>query len=167
MATKAPILALLLSHHPPVQHNRTLCLRLTPNRRVRLCARCTGEGIGLVATLWALHHVATWPGWAALLVASALTLPAIVDWSTQAMELRESTNLVRLITGAMFASGCVTIGYFVAIGRFALFAGGLCIVAAFGLTALKLLQRAGAIERVLLPFEEYAESLGRAPRERE
>jgi uncharacterized membrane protein len=159
MTRTAPIVALLLSHHPPVQHNRTLCLRPTRNLRSRLCARCTGEAAGLVVTLCFLRHLAAWPGWVVFIVATILTLPAIVDWSTQAMEWRESTNWLRLITGAMFASGCVMIGRFLFLGYFALFAASLGSVAVLGLTALKLLQRAGAIDRVLLPFEAYAESL--------
>ena len=106
--------------------------------------------------LWLRAKLGSWPEWELVLLSAALALPGIVDWSTQAMEWRESTNLLRVVTGAAFAGGCVLAGRFLALGHLCAFAASSGLIVVQGYVALKLLQRAGAIERVLAPFEEYA-----------
>ena len=88
-----------------------------------------------------------------------LPLPAILDWTTQALERRESTNLLRLFTGALFAAGCACIGFLASMGYHALFLTSVGTLLAEGLLAMLILRDAGAIERVLEPFETYAEQL--------
>jgi uncharacterized membrane protein len=86
------IVRLLVEHHPPWLRDRCLCLDLNGGP-VYLCARCTGTALGFVA---------------GFLIASAsaspyiiilLALPALVDWGTQKLCLRESTNIMRVMTG--------------------------------------------------------------------
>ena len=66
-------------------------------KRFPLCARCTGELIGLIAaavsfTLW---HPGLW-------VCTVLLLPMIADGVLQAATAYESGNTRRLITGLLF-----------------------------------------------------------------
>ena len=158
MAKGKVVFSLLLSHHPPAQYTRTLRLSFR-GRKVRICARCTGELLGLLITIAVYRYLSLLPVWLITIVAAVFPLAAIIDWSTQANEMRESTNVLRLVTGAMFSCACVLVGRFLAFGLFWAFALAFGVILLEGVIALKLLKRAGAIERVLAPFEEYAESL--------
>lgn len=158
MIDRKVIFSLLFSHHPPCQNNRTFLLSFG-SRKLRICARCTGELFGLIATLITLRYFSTCPLWLSIAIATVLPLGAIIDWSTQANGTRESTNGLRFITGAMFSSACVFIGHFIALQQYWVFALTIGVDILEGIIAVKLLQRAGAIELVLIPFEKYAESI--------
>jgi uncharacterized membrane protein len=151
---KRIIFNLIFSHHPPCQYNRTL--RIWGNFRV--CARCTGEAIGLVLTIF-LVKVCNISSWEWAILAIFTPLPAIIDWSTQATEKRESNNYIRLVTGATFSFSWVIIGFLFA--RRDILPGlfTLAIVILEGLIAFKILWQAGIFNRVLKPFEDYEESL--------
>jgi len=153
------ILSLLISHHPPAQYSRTIRIRLGRARALRLCARCTGEAAGLVFTLCALGHLTHVPTPGLLAMSVVLPIPAIADWSTQAMEWRESSNPIRLLTGALFAAGCVLIGLLVARGAYVYSMAAMGIVGMEAALALRFLRRTGAIDRVMETFETYAEEL--------
>lgn len=157
MTARVPM-GLILSHHPPCQHNRTL---LVPFFRFRLCARCFGEAWGLVICLWLLKRFHPTPSYPQVLMVGLFSLPAIIDWSTQAIGWRESNNYLRIMTGGMFAAACVQTGYFLAKGSFIYGAASLIIIIFEGMVALRWLKRSGAFERILAPFEDYAKSLGR------
>jgi uncharacterized membrane protein len=63
-----------------------------------LCARCTGLCIGVIPVLFfALSNTSIPIVWALIFI-----LPLIVDSFTQIMGIRESNNLMRLITGILF-----------------------------------------------------------------
>lgn len=70
--------------------------------RFPVCARCTGELIGILfaAVSFAFFH----PGWP---VAALLLIPMIVDGGVQRVTAYESANLRRVITGALFGYGAV------------------------------------------------------------
>jgi uncharacterized membrane protein len=88
----ASFFRLLIEHHPPWRRDRCLCLSLM-GRHVYLCARCTGTALGFIAgSLIDLES----PG---LYFVVLLALPAIIDWGTQKLSLRESTNMIRVLTG--------------------------------------------------------------------
>ena len=74
-----------------------------------LCARCTGILIGFILTLpfcclHSLNITTPWP------VSIALMIPLIVDGSTQFIGLRESNNILRLISGILFVPGLYLTG---------------------------------------------------------
>ncbi|MBM6938203.1 DUF2085 domain-containing protein [Pseudoflavonifractor phocaeensis] len=73
-------------------------------RRFPVCARCTGELIGVLlaaVTFWLWHP----SGW----IAAALLLPLIVDGTVQARTRYESTNGKRLVTGILFGYGGIVL----------------------------------------------------------
>ena len=70
--------------------------------RFPICARCTGELIGILFA--AASYVFFHPGWQAALV---LLIPMIVDGGVQKASAYESTNVRRAITGALFGYGIV------------------------------------------------------------
>lgn len=85
-------LRLSVEHHPPWLRDRCLCLDLN-GRRVYLCARCTGTALGFIA------GSLVGSAFASPYLISLLTLPALIDWGTQKLSLRESTNIIRVLTG--------------------------------------------------------------------
>ena len=97
------IAGLLLSHHPPEHIRRTLCIGWGGNRH-RICARCTGMLLGIVAfcLVWGFGAAVQLPAFALLPLSAGLVLPAVVDFNRQLVARHESTNPRRLITGTMF-----------------------------------------------------------------
>ncbi|MCL4324237.1 MAG: DUF2085 domain-containing protein [Candidatus Thermoplasmatota archaeon] len=94
----------LLSHHIPSRYNRTFCLSLG-HRRVRVCSRCTGQTLGgfaflLVFVLSSFFREQLFLPIPQLLIALAPLL-ATVDWLTQSLGKRESSNSLRLVSGAL------------------------------------------------------------------
>lgn len=88
----ASFFRLLVEHHPPWLRDRCLCLRLK-GRHVYLCARCSGTVLGFVAGSIIVL------GCPSLYSVALLALPALIDWGTQKLCLRESTNIIRVLTG--------------------------------------------------------------------
>jgi uncharacterized membrane protein len=88
----ASFFRLLIEHHPPWQRDRCLSLSFK-GRHVYLCARCSGTVLGYVAgTIIVL-------GYPSLYSVVLLALPALIDWGTQKLCLRESNNMMRVLTG--------------------------------------------------------------------
>ncbi len=90
----------LISHHPPSQYGH--CLRVSVRgRSIYFCARCTGLYGGLalgVAGIFLLNLVLE-PSWLWFMVALALGFTTVVDWMTQRIARRKTTNHIRFITG--------------------------------------------------------------------
>lgn len=63
-----------------------------------LCARCIGILLGGLAAAVLVAAGRPLP----VLWAAALAAPLVVDWGTQLLGLRESTNALRLATGVLF-----------------------------------------------------------------
>ncbi len=95
--TMTSIARLLLEHHPPWLRSRCLCLRLF-ERKIYVCARCTGTLLGALAA-FILGLKISDP-----LIITLLAMPALMDWGTQKTGLRESSNSLRVITGFTLGS---------------------------------------------------------------
>ncbi len=69
-----------------------------------LCARCTGilVGFALMVSFQYLYRPSVTVPW---LVSVGLMIPLIVDGGTQFAGLRESTNVLRFISGIIFVPG--------------------------------------------------------------
>jgi len=105
-----PVRALLLSHHPPEHMHRTLRLALG-ERRVRVCARCTGIALGAISGVFLpLRDVASLSPWRCVAILAALAVPAVLDFHRQLVSGHESNNPRRVATGYCFGlallAGC-------------------------------------------------------------
>lgn len=75
-----------------------------------ICARCTGELLGILVaagSYWAVHPT--------VVVSALLLVPLIADGLLQACTSYESGNLRRLLTGVLFGYG-LTVLLFVSLG---------------------------------------------------
>lgn len=152
-ADDPPAWQYLLSHHAPERWSRTLALR-AGGRTWRLCTRCTGEVVGLVAwvAVWAIvtpHGVDLFslPIQAAIL--GILPMAAALDWITQSLGRRESNSGLRLLSGALlgFAVGD-GLGALIA-AQWVVVALGVGVAAAYLLGLTWILWRSGAWRTVL------------------
>jgi len=100
------LLYLLLAHHPPCQINRTFRIQVG-DRILNICSRCLGQWIGFaLVIIWSLNAIPIERGLGqSFLVFGLLPLPIAVDWSTQTLGLRESTNPLRALTGFLYGLG--------------------------------------------------------------
>ena len=71
-------------------------------RRFPICARCTGEGIGLLA---ALLTIGFWHPRVSILF--LLLLPCLIDAIVQRLTSYESNNIRRVITGFFFGYAAI------------------------------------------------------------
>lgn len=156
------IARLLLSHHPPSQKNRTFRVPIGRGEELRLCARCVGQTIGAVVALVIPISCSTWPQWYCVLLVSGMSLPAIIDWTTQTLGYRESHNILRVITGALFAAGCILIVRLFISRCFIASLVSLFVLVIQSIIAIVILRRSGSIEDVLRELEEQAALLNRS-----
>jgi uncharacterized membrane protein len=103
-AERAPAWEFLLSHHRPERWGRTITLR-GERWRLHLCARCTGQVAGLSAYLAILAVGGPLKfnlfAPSIQLVFAIAPLPAAIDWISQSLGHRESTNALRFSSGAL------------------------------------------------------------------
>ena len=112
--SRPPLWFFMLSHHSYSKLSHTIRISLG-KREVRLCARCTGIGVGMLVGLSYVNYLAyDFLHYPALIF--AFVLPAIVDWLFQVFRLKNSTNPRRLVTGAL-------VGQTYLVGLIALFRG--------------------------------------------
>ena len=97
-------LHMMLSHHPPSLFGH--CLRVSfRGRSLYLCSRCSGiySGLGLGIVLLFLMAFPREPSWLWFFLALAVGFSTIVDWISQRLTPRKTTNMVRAASG--FLSG--------------------------------------------------------------
>ncbi|MFW9794645.1 MAG: DUF2085 domain-containing protein [Candidatus Thorarchaeota archaeon] len=97
-------LQMLISHHPPSMFGH--CLRVTVmGRSLYFCGRCTGiyGGLGLGLLTLFLFQIRLTPEWLWFFISVTLGFTTIVDWMSQRLTPRKTTNFVRASTG--FFSG--------------------------------------------------------------
>ena len=142
----------LLAHHGPGRYDRTLRLPFG-RRRVHLCARCTGQGLGVVAFLVGAAVLIAGgrplfePSFQ-LLIALA-PLPAAIDWLSQSMGRRESTTSVRVVTGMLLGFAFADLVALPIVRPWWWFAIGIGIFALYAIALLSALLASGAWRAVL------------------
>lgn len=82
---------------------RTLKIR---GRYLPVCARCTGIYTGMSVFFLLLFFIEFSYGLNLFFLSILLILPTALDGITQLLKLRESTNVIRLITGFICGIGC-------------------------------------------------------------
>ena len=93
---------MLLSHHPPSMYGH--CLRVSfMGRSLYLCGRCSGiyGGLGGGLLFLIIFQVQLVPEWFWFFVSVALGYTTIIDWMSQRLTPRKTTNFVRASTGFM------------------------------------------------------------------
>lgn len=152
MGAKAPRWEYLVAHHTPNRFGRTLLVRVR-DVEIHLCARCSGQLIGFLALgSLTLAFAAVRMGIAtpAALAAFALApAPAAVDWFRQAANDRESTNRIRVATGALLGAAFAGLVALPLTGHWLYFWGGCALLFAYVLGIAAALRYQGAWRRVL------------------
>ena len=103
---------MLLSHHPPSMYGH--CLRVSfRGHSLYLCGRCSGIYGGLGGGLLFLFVFRTQlnPEWLWFFVAVALGFTTVIDWMSQRLTPRKTTNFVRASTGFMSGVALAIIFY--------------------------------------------------------
>ncbi len=74
------------------------------NRQFPICARCTGELIGMLfaAFTYAIAHTS-------LKISLIIMIPMLVDGFTQLLTKYESKNIIRVITGILFGYALIVL----------------------------------------------------------
>lgn len=74
-------------------------------KQLPICARCTGELIGILIAVIGFAWIKNIP----IIILVLMMIPMIADGITQALTKYESNNTKRLITGILFGIGIVTL----------------------------------------------------------
>ncbi|TXT55188.1 MAG: conserved membrane protein of unknown function [Candidatus Thorarchaeota archaeon] len=95
---------MFISHHPPSLFGHCLRVRVL-GRSIYFCGRCTGiyGGLAIGIVTLALLDFSLTPDWFWFLVSLVFGHATVVDWMSQRLTPRKTTNLVRASTG--FLSG--------------------------------------------------------------
>jgi uncharacterized membrane protein len=104
--------SMLLSHHPPSLYGH--CLRVTIlGRSLYFCGRCTGiyGGLGLGLIVLFLFRIQLEPDWLWFFISVVLGFTTIVDWMSQRLTPRKTTNYIRASTGFMSGLALAIIFY--------------------------------------------------------
>lgn len=97
-------LHMMISHHPPSLYGH--CLRISiRSHSLYFCGRCTGiyGGLGIGLIVFFLFNMSLTPTWLWFLISVTLGFSTVVDWMSQRLTPRKTTNNIRALTG--FCSG--------------------------------------------------------------
>lgn len=78
-------------------------------RQFPVCARCTGFYISGIASIILLNFIPVPYSLTTLLIGIILLIPCAIDGFTQLFEMRESNNILRLITGLLGGVGLILV----------------------------------------------------------
>ena len=108
---------MLLSHHPPSMYAH--CLRVSfRGRSLYLCGRCSGiyGGLGGGLLFLFIFQIQLNPEWFWFFTAVALGFTTVIDWMSQRLTPRKTTNFVRASTGFMSGLALAIIFYLANLG---------------------------------------------------
>ncbi|NHJ13806.1 MAG: DUF2085 domain-containing protein [Candidatus Thorarchaeota archaeon] len=102
-ATKEAV-HMMISHHPPSMFGH--CLRVSfRGKSLYLCGRCSGiyggMGLGLIVLIFTRPILQ--PDWLWFVTALGFGFSTVIDWMSQRLTPRKTTNMIRAATG--FLSG--------------------------------------------------------------
>lgn len=110
-------------------------MTLPGHRTIHFCARCTGQLLGVLAYL-ALLIAGGVLAFSVFILSVQLffalaPLPAAVDWLTQSLHRRQSTNGIRLATGLFLGMAWTDLLALLFLGKWLWFAGGIVVLALY------------------------------------
>lgn len=70
------------------------------NKKFPICARCTGELIGIILSIFSYYFYSP-----SIVVSICIMIPMLIDGFSQLLTKYESNNIKRLITGLLFGYG--------------------------------------------------------------
>ena len=149
---------LLFSHHPPQHSNRTVMFCFG-RYKFRVCSRCLGLVVGFltVIILFLTVKLPVSDKWFVMLLIPLCPIPAIVDFHGQLMDLWESTNPRRILTGMILGTGVSLSVLQVSAGNY-LFAVVIpCIIGLYFTWVALNLQRIASMQRHLCMYARYFE----------
>jgi len=150
--SNAPAWEYLLSHHLPDRFNRTIAIR-GRYRTIHVCARCTGQLLGLIAWLaafagFAVMRLSIFDGRVQLLFAF-FPLPAALDWFTQAVGGRESRNSLRIVSGVLLGAAFTDLVASILLARWTVVLVGLLVMVLYIVALMVSLRLSGAWRKVI------------------
>lgn len=90
----------LIAHHEPEKFYKTIEFRIF-NKSIRLCTRCTGIYLGIIATILLFLFAVNIPHIFQLLIIFAFPVPAMIDWGLDKYNLWKGSNTTRFVSGFM------------------------------------------------------------------
>ena len=146
-SSRPPLWFLLLSHHSYNKISHTIQLRIG-QRRVCLCTRCTGIGIGMLAALFYGNILSKMVAETPSLIIF-FTMPAIIDWLFQVFGVSESTSIRRLATGALVGQSYFVLLAAIVDGSLSLLSYYLIVFAAYSIILYSLFRKTRVMDSYL------------------
>lgn len=143
---------ILIAHHLPSRWHRTIAFR-GRHRTYHVCARCTGQLIGLFAWL-AVFATLAFRGFSVFddrvqWLFAVFPLPAAVDWVTQAAGHRESRNSLRLLSGMLLGAAFTDLVASLVLAQWTILLAGLVVLVLYIVAVIASLWFSGAWRKVL------------------
>jgi uncharacterized membrane protein len=143
---------ILIAHHAPHRYGRTIAVRWG-RRRYHFCARCSGEALGFLALIVAAALLLSFrDSLATPLVGIVLAIvPSVawLDWISQTLGRRESTNPLRVVSGVLLGGSLGALIVYGATGRWLYFGAALAVLLAYLVSAAAVLLRSNVWQRVI------------------
>ncbi|MFZ0700022.1 MAG: DUF2085 domain-containing protein [Thermoplasmata archaeon] len=142
----------LIAHHFPDRYRRTLTVPWG-TRQYHLCARCTGQALGVLAyvafVIVALPYLGGFFAPQVQFLFAFAPLPGAIDWVSQAIGRRESTNALRLLTGVLAGATMADGIALIVLQQWALVGAAFLVLAGYILGILLVIRRSGAWVRII------------------
>lgn len=151
-STDPPQWEYLIAHHFPDRYRRTL---RGPGRlcRYHVCARCTGQVLGILAyVILVLVAAPDYGGFFTVqtqVLFAFAPLPGAIDWVTQAVGRRESTNSLRVVTGFLAGATMADGIALIVLQRWMIVAAAFAVLAGYILGLLLTIRASGAWEKII------------------
>ena len=150
------LIYLITSHHPPCQLNRTWKLNLF-GHRFFICTRCLGQYAAFIVTavIGVIEGLPVMDTWIISMIALLTVIPGVIDWFTQTMGWRESSNSIRVLTGWLFGTALGVLVASLFTGRFDVLLVFVLVFLLVGVSALVLLRANNRFGVYLKPYEDF------------
>ena len=156
---KPSVFYLMTSHHPPCQLNRTWEVNVF-SHKIYICTRCFGQYLGIfLSLLFLLTSDFVLKGTLReFLLLCILPFPVIIDWLSQTLGFRESSNVIRIISGFIFGINLGILIHFFLNGITLMFITLMVIYVVYAGFVIVLLRRYDVLGAYMEPYEDFIAS---------